>query len=142
MQFQVVANVWGVGSDLRWKINDRCGFMGEFYAGQGLGNYGGSILQTTNTITFESIRSSGAWGEFWYYLNPCVHTHIGYGVDNPLDRDTDGPLRNSTFFANILWDVNKSLRLGFELTRRATAYRAPLQDNEGYGFHTQAQWSF
>lgn len=140
--FQVVANVWGVGSDLRWKINDRCGIQGEFYAGQGLGNYGGSILQTTNTATFESIRSAGAWGEFWYYLNPCVHTHLGYGIDDPLDRDTDGPLRNTTFFANILWDVNKSFRLGFELTRRETAYRAPLQDNEGWGFHTQAQWSF
>jgi hypothetical protein len=140
--FQVVANVCGVGADMRWKINDRCGIVGEVYSGQGLGNYGGGILQTTNTNTFEAIRSAGAWGEFWYYWNPCLHSHIGYGVDDPVDRDTVGPIRNETYFANLLWDVNKSLRVGFEFTWRETAYRGPIRDNEGAGFHTQVQWSF
>jgi hypothetical protein len=141
-QFQVVADVWGVGADFRWKINDRCGLVGEVYSGQGLGNYGGGILQTTNTITFQAVRSSGAWGEFWYYWNPCWHTHTGYGVDDPVDADTIGPIRNETLFANLLWDVNKSLRVGFEYTYRKTAYAGPIRDNQGSGFHTQVQWSF
>lgn len=140
---QVVADVWGVGADLRWKINDRFGIAGEFYTGQTLGTYNGGILQNVNTVTREGIRSTGGWLELFTYLTPCLHSHFGYAVDDPLDRDVAplGRLRNETYFANLLWDLNATFRIGFEFTYRETTYRA-LPDNEGAGFHTQFQWLF
>lgn len=61
---QVVADVWGMGSDFRWRVNEVFGFSAECYAGQGLGTYNGAILQTVNTDAFRAIRSSGGWMEY------------------------------------------------------------------------------
>jgi hypothetical protein len=117
--------------------------QGELYTGQGLGTYNAGILQNTNVVTFGAIRTSGGWGEVFYYITPCLHTHLGYGLDDPIDRDLamTQVSRNQTFFANIIWNVTRSFRVGFELTHRDTDYLT-LLDNDGVGFHTQVQWSF
>ncbi|MCC9608358.1 hypothetical protein LOC68_10685 [Blastopirellula sp. JC732] len=140
---QVVANVFGISTDLRWKLTDCYGIAGELYAGQGLGTYNGAVLQNVNSTTLQAIRSSGGFGEFYYYWTPCLHSHFGYGVDNPINRDVNvfGRTFNSTYYANALWDVNATFRIGFELTYRETQYRG-LNDNEGAGLQTQFQWAF
>jgi hypothetical protein len=140
---QVVADVWGAAADYRWRVAENWGFAGEFYMGQGLGTYGGGILQSVNSTTFEAIESTGGWGEVYYYLNPCLHTHWGYGVDNPSDDDLalTQVSYNDTIFSNLIWDVSKSLRIGFELTYRQTEY-VVLPDNDGFGAHTQIQFKF
>ena len=92
--------------------------------------------------------------------NVCVtgekdlHSHIGYGVDSPLSQDIavgvpeeffggTGRTYNSTIFANLYWDVSASLRIGNEVTWRKTHYKNPLLlDNDGFGYHSQFQWSF
>lgn len=146
---RVVADVWGLATDIRWSVNQHFGFMGEVYTGQALGTYNADILQTTNVDTLQGIRSSGGWGEVFAYLTPCLHSHTGFGVDDPLDRDVaDSPLAfgrvyNSTIYSNLIWDPNPAFRVGFEFTWRETNYKAVLNpDNEGAGFHTQFQWSF
>ena len=144
---QVVADVWGLGVDAHWKVNDFFGFTGEFYTGQGLGTYNGGVLQSVNLTTLEGIRSTGGIGEVFFYWTPCLHSHVGYGIDDPLDSDVsvnpvDLPrLRNETIYGNLLWDVNDSFRIGFEVTWRETTYQT-LLDNEGAGFHTQFRWRF
>jgi hypothetical protein len=139
-----LADVWGVGSDLRWKITDFFGVAGEVYTGQTLGTYSRGVLQTVSINTLEGIRSSGGWLEVFLYWTPCLHIHAGYGIDDPIDRDVSltGPVRNETIFCTLLWDLTQSVRFGFEFTWRETAYQALLLDNEGAGFHTQFQWSF
>jgi hypothetical protein len=145
---QVVTDVWGLSTDFRWKMTDRFGVMGELYTGQALGTYSGGILQNINTDTFEGIETSGGWLETFVYLTPCLHTHIGYGIDDPTDADiaAGGRLYNSTAYGNLLWDLNQTFRVGFELAWRETDYRTKIDrvdiDNEGLGFHTQFQWSF
>lgn len=139
----IVANSFGMGTDFRWRINDRWGVQGEAFLGQGLGFLNGGALQSTNSTTFQAIRSRGAWGEVNYYITPCLHTHWGAGVDDSIDRDLAGSQisLNETVFANIVWDITQQLRVGFEFTWRKTEYVA-LPDNQGTGFHTQVRWSF
>jgi hypothetical protein len=146
---RVVSDVWGAAIDARWNLTNRFGVMGEVFHGQGLGTYNAAILQSINPLTFRTVRSSGGFCETFFYWTPCLHTHVGYGVDDPLDRDLDadpldsGRVFNSTLYGNILWDLNQAFRIGFEFTWRETNYRAAaLPDNEGAGFHTQLQWTF
>jgi hypothetical protein len=139
----VVSDVFGLAADFRWRINDCWGIQGEVFSGQSLGFLNAGVLQSTNSVTFETIRSHGAWGEIYHYITPCLHTHWGAGIDNPTDVDLGFAQisRNETAFANLIWDATQQFRLGFELTYRDTAY-AGLPENHGMGFHTQVQFSF
>ncbi len=145
-----VSDVWGVAADCRVNLTSWCGFAGELYKGQGLGTYNGGILQTLDAVTWEAIPTSGGWLEGFVYLTPCLHSHTGYGLDDPEDEDVtgvpnslSGRTYNSTFYSNLLWDVNASFRIGFEVAYRQTEYKDPTSlPNEGIGFHTQFQWAF
>ena len=140
---QVVADVWGLGMDFRWKIYDVFGVAGEWHTGQTLGTYNGGILQTVNRTTLEGIRTSGGFVETFVYWTPCLHSHFGYGMDDPIDRNVAvaGRLRNETYFGNLIWDWNEAFRVAFEFTWRETTWSL-LPDNEGAGFHTQFRWAF
>jgi hypothetical protein len=139
----VIADSFGLGADFRWRINDCWGVVGEAFIGQGLGFLNAGVLQSTNSTTFEAIRTRGAWAEVYDYITPCLHTHWGAGIDDPTDRDlADAQIsQNVTAFANLIWDVTHQFRIGFELTWRKTDY-IQLRDNDGFGIHTQVQWSF
>jgi hypothetical protein len=142
---QEVADVWGVAADFRWKMTKCFGVMGEVFTGQSLGTYNAGILQTTNTVTFEGIRTTGGWMEAFMYWTPCLHSHVGFGIDDPIDREVvaTGPVYNSTIYGNLLWDINQTFRVGFEVTWRQTHYQSViLPDKEAAGFHTQFQWAF
>jgi hypothetical protein len=141
---QMVASVWGLGGDARWRMTDRFGAQGEVFVGQTLGTYTAGILQNVNPVSFAGIHATGGWAELYYYLCPETwHTHWGYGIDDPLDRDLapGQPLRNSTLFANLIWDPNKYFRWGVEFTYRKTAYSV-LRNNDGVGIESQIQFRF
>ena len=141
---QVIAGVWGLGSDIRWAITERFGAQGEFFVGEALGAYTAGILQNTNFVTFAGVHTTGGWVELYYYLVPeKLHTHWGYGIDDPLNRDLapGQPLRNDTWFANLIWDIGKHFRTGIEFTYRKTAYSL-VANNEGFGLQTQVQFKF
>jgi hypothetical protein len=141
---QVVANIWGLGSDFRWAVNERFGVQGEFFVGQTLGVYTAGILQNVNSATFAGVHATGGWLELYYYICPeKLHTHVGYGIDDPLDRDLapGQPIRNDTWFANLIWDVTKHFRVAEEFTYRKTAYTV-LPNNQGFGLQTQVQLKF
>lgn len=140
---QDVVDVWGLSTDFYWKATDRSGIAGEVFTGQALGTYNGGILQGINPNTFQGIETSGGWLELFTYWTESVHSHAGYGIDSPQNSDirVTGQTRNETYFANTIWDVNATFRVGFELAWRATQYRG-LPNNEGVGLHTQFQWSF
>jgi hypothetical protein len=142
---RIVDDIWGLAVDFRWRMNERWGFSGEMFHGQTLGTYGGGVFQNVNSVTFETVHATGGWGQVDYYLNPCLHTHFGVGVDNPANSELAlGQIaQNRTIFANLIWDINPSLRVAGELTFRDTDYIGPAAlDNNGVGLHGQVQWKF
>jgi hypothetical protein len=149
-QTRTVSDVWGVATDFRLNLAGFYGFAGEVYSGQGLGTYNGAILQTLDVGTSRAIPSSGGWIEGFVYLTPCLHSHTGYGIDDPQNNDVTGvPFSlagrtfNSTAYSNLLWDVNQAFRVGFEFAYRKTEYKDPTNlPNDGASFHTQFQWAF
>lgn len=140
---RAVDDVWGLGADLRWSITDRLGLAGEFYMGQTLGEYNGTLLQNNNTNTLGPIRGRGGWGEVFVYLTEKLHWHVGYGIDAPFVRDLAPTqiARNQTFFNTLVWDVNRNFQVGFEVDYRKTNYIRFL-DNEGVNLMTQFLWKF
>jgi hypothetical protein len=141
---RVVANVWGLGTDLRWAITPRFGFQGEAFVGQSLGEYTANILQSTNAITFQGVHDSGGWVEAYYYICPdTLHVHAGYGIDDPLDGDLNpgSPVRNETYFTNLIWDPTKHIRVGVQANYRRTEYTL-VRNNDGFGGQMQFQLKF
>ncbi|MEE2707250.1 MAG: hypothetical protein VX988_09375 [Planctomycetota bacterium] len=138
-----IHDVWALGADVHVGLNEAVGFNGEFFTGQAIGNYNAMIFLVDNGA-FGAVRSTGGWGEVYVNWTPCLHSHFGYGIDDPLNSTlTAGlPTRNELVFANIIWDVTKNLEIGFEVSRWETSYMAPLRDNEAMAYHTRVRLKF
>lgn len=145
---RAVIDTWGVGADLEWRPSDVWGTRAEFFHGQGLGEYNGGIGQSFNATDFREIRATGGYGEVYLYLTSDVHTHVGYGVDDPRDGDLAATQirRNETFFVNTIWDVNRSLQVSFEIDYRRTAFTefqpGAFRDADAVVFATRLLWQF
>ena len=145
---QAVMTAWGVGADIEWRPNKRCGARGEFYIGQAMGEYNGGITQSFNSTTFEEIRSAGGFGEVFYHLTDEVRIHAGYGIDDPRDSDLAPTQirRNQTYYANCIWDLSKVVQLGLQVDYRMTDYTRFLpnafRDSEALIVATQFRWKF
>ncbi len=145
-----IIDVWAFGVDGRIAISDTMGVKSEFFTGQGIGNYNAGILQVDNDV-FNPVRSTGSWAEFYYHWSPCLHSHVGYCVDDPLDRTVvEGltvarPIRNQLIFANLIWDVSESLEIGFEVSHWETDYAniTPVDiSNDSMVYHTRVRLKF
>jgi hypothetical protein len=138
-----IADVWAYGLDAEVRLTDCLGVKGEFFSGQTIGTYNAGIVQTFNAAG-EGIRSTGGWGEVYFYWTPCLHSHFGYSIDDPRDADlTAGlPSRNEFAYGNLIWDVTSSIEVGFELSRWETSYMAPLVGNDTMVYHTRVQIKF
>jgi hypothetical protein len=119
----LIARTWSFNVDVRVPIGDRAGFQGEFFTGENLGTHLGGIIQGINTTVRHPIRASGGWLDVWYEWTPRLRSHVGYGIDDPLDRDvTAGRTYNQFIFANISRNLTDKLLVGFEYTFWRTLY--------------------
>lgn len=142
---RVATDAGMVGVDLRAQLTDRQGFKGEFFYGQALGSYLGGIAQSVNIVTFDSIRTIGGFGEVYHYWTDSLHSHLGYGIDDPFDGDVAASqrVRNQMIFGNVIYDVSKNLQLGLEVSQWQTAYLNPiLGDNDAWVVHSRVQLRF
>jgi len=116
---------WSVCADARYAITDRLGIQGEFFTGENLSTFLGGITQGINPITRRTIQATGGWVDLWYDWTPRLHSHVGYGNDNPLNADvpTSGRIFNSFLFGNVSFDVTKKLILGVEVSHWRTNYQ-------------------
>ena len=118
-----ISRTWSFNVDVRVPITDRLGVQGEFFTGENLGAYMGGIVQGVNTVTAEPIRATGGWVELWYDWTPLLHSHVGYSIDDPIDRDvTNGRIYNHFVFANVSYNLTKDFLVGLEYTSWKTLY--------------------
>ncbi|MEI6818600.1 MAG: hypothetical protein WCL19_03250 [Verrucomicrobiota bacterium] len=137
---------WGLGTDLHVALTDRVGISGEFFSGEGIGEYLGGIGQSYNKITGNSISASGGWGELYAYLSDDLHLHLGYGIDaaDRNDLGTGYMLRNETAFGTLVWDLDPRLQLSFEMDYRRTSYLGSRGDElfDGLIYMSGITWKF
>ncbi len=115
---------WSANADVRIPFNPRVGFQGEFFTGSNLSAFLGGIGQGVCPCARLPIRSTGGWAEVWVCWNRLLHSHFGYGVDDPLDGDfLFGRSYNQVIFGNLLCDVTDNLTVGFEVSSWKTLFR-------------------
>jgi len=119
---------WSFNVDLNAPITDRLTLKGELFTGENLSPFLGGIGQGVCACTRTPVRSTGGWLDIGYDWTPRLHTHAGYGIDDPVDGDLlFGRTYNHFIFGNISYDVTDKLLTGFEVSSWRTLY----QDNSG-----------
>jgi hypothetical protein len=115
---------WSFNVDAKIPVTNRLGLHGEFFNGANLSTLLGGIVQGVCPCRRSPIRSYGGWLETWYDVTPDVHAHVGFGIDNPNDRDSlIGRTNNQVIYANVFLDVTKHLITGLEVSSWKTAYQ-------------------
>jgi hypothetical protein len=116
---------WSINLDLAQPLGDKCTVKGEYFTGENLNTYFGGIGQGVNTVSQDEIRAKGGWiaASFGPWDNWSFN--VGGGVDDVDDDDVaDGArTRNAAVFGNVLCVVNKSTKVGFELSHWETDYK-------------------
>lgn len=127
----VRVRTWSFNVDARIPITDRCGIQGEFFTGENLATFLGGIVQGVDPTTRDGIQSTGGWIEAWYDWTPKWHSHAGFSLDDPKNRDlTTASARtyNRFFYINTSYDVTKNLNFGMEISDWKTEF---LGQDEG-----------
>jgi len=115
---------WSFNIDARLPITDRFGVQGEFFTGANLSSFLGGIGQGVCSCQRVPIRSIGGWVDVWYDWTPWLHSHAGFGLDDPRNQDLlFGRTYNQFIFANILFEITRTLSTGFEVSHWKTLYQ-------------------
>ncbi len=143
-----VSTSWAVIPELRIEM-DRWGFQGEGFVGQAMGTYNGAIGQSLNPVNGEAIYGVGAFGELFWKINSCFTASIGYGIDDPLDRDlgvVGGILgqrtRNEKYWANYIWRHSEQWETRFEVSHLETGYLGTTRNSQSMIYHFLAKYTF
>ena len=115
---------WSLGVDFRVPVTDRCGVQGEFFTGANLSAFLGGVGQGVSRCLRLPIRSTGGWLDVWVDWTDRLHSHAGWGLDDPNDNDKlVGRVYNHFVFANVSFDVTKQFVTGLEVTSWKTLYQ-------------------
>jgi len=133
---------YSLATDFVVPMTQRLGVQGEFFTGFNLSNYMGGILQGVDRVTHKGIHATGGWVDVYFDWLPCLHSHSGFAIDDPLDQDmTSGRVRNQMIFNNLVWDANQNLQFGLEVDVWQTHYIA-LAAGEGLRFEFATKYRF
>ncbi len=114
---------WSLNVDVKAPITERWGVQGEFFTGANLSPFLGGIGQGVCGCIRAPIRGTGGWAELWYDWNDQWHSHVGFGIDDPNNRDMQtGRTYNSLVFVNLMYDITKKFTTGFEVSYWKTSY--------------------
>jgi hypothetical protein len=114
---------WSVNMDIEWRPTDWWRVRGEFFRGANLSSYLGGIGQGVCPCRRVSIRGTGGWVELGWDWTPQCHSHVGFGIDDPQNRDSlVGRIQNHSIYTNLLVDLSPQLTTGIEVAIWRTLY--------------------
>ncbi len=118
-------DVWMANLDLTIPITDKVAFKGEVWTGANLDAYLAGIGQGVNATTIDEIGAKGGWGALSFGPYGKWRFNVGAGIDDPHDGDlnTGDRERNTSVFANTIFDINEAVQCGFEVSRWETDYK-------------------
>ncbi len=134
---------WSFNVDLYAPLTDKFGFQGEFFWGDVLGTFQGGVIQGIDPVTRQGIQSIGGWGELWYQATDRVHTHAGFGIDDPRNTDLSAGRRsqNHFWFGNVVFDVTDLFSVGLEVSYWKTKF-VGMADGEAVRIETVMKYRF
>ncbi|TWT81406.1 hypothetical protein CA13_28590 [Planctomycetes bacterium CA13] len=147
---QNVNSSWCVSIDGLIAVGRRAAIF-EAFTGEPIGTYNAAIGQSLNPEDGEGIATVGGFAEIWCKPVDCLVWHVGYGTDDPHNQDlgqildnTGTPIagqkaRHAVDWTNWMWNVTDFFQLGFEVSRRETAYIAPRVSNEAMIYHFRSR---
>ena len=143
-----VSTSWAVIPEVRVE-GERFGFQGEAFVGQAIGTYNGAIGQSLNPENGEAIYSTGGFGELFWKVTPRFTASLGYGIDDPRDRDLGmvtasigQRARNESYWVNFIWKISDEWESRFEVSHLETNYVAPSNSSDSMIFHFLARYAF
>lgn len=126
---------WSLNADADLPITKRFRLQGEYYLGENLSGFCGSINQGVDLYRRQSIRDHGGWMSLHSLITDKLTNNTGYGIDKPFKSDlvgtsnasasgtTSARTQNSLIFTNFLYQWSKSLMTGIEFGYWKTDYQ-------------------
>ena len=120
---------WAVSFDFFVPITQALLVKGEWWFGQGLGDFRGTIGQFINSATGNEIEGWGGWTELQYAHSDRWAFHMGGTVDDPSNGDVPAgsPELNFTFYGGVRRQWSNRLKSGFDVIFWETQYAGATQ---------------
>lgn len=134
---------YSLGTDVLAPLSARLTFAGEVFWGENLDAVAGGIDQGINAELGRGIRAVGGWGEGRVAVNPALSLAVGYGVDDPYNRDlsVNGRSRNQVAYAASRFSLGGGVLLGVEYAYWRTEYKG-IAGADLNRFHGYLQYDF
>jgi hypothetical protein len=134
---------YSVGTDLLVPVSPRLTLAGELFWGSNLDAVAGGIGQGINIKRGREIRSVGGWGEGRVKVSSALSLAVGYGTDNPYNRDlpATGRTRNQVAYLASRFSLGAGVLFGAEYAYWRTDYKT-LGDADLNRFHGYLQYNF
>jgi len=131
-------STWSTCLDLTMPVTETLSFKGELYRGSNLSAMLGGIGHGVNSST-EEVHTYGGWVAA--AINPAnpwsYNTGCGFSKNAQEDLASSGRERNSTVFANAIYDINKHASWGIEVSRWITEYNNSSSNLDGKAWRGQ-----
>ena len=141
--YELTFDSWSANVDFTFPLTDRVTLKGEVFTGSNLDDFFGGIGRGINFGKQMAIDSTGGWVAVDFRANEQVLTTFGYGMEDPDDEALNNANRtkNSSTWANFIYDITSHVRTGVELSYWRTHYKT-LELGKGFRIQYSLIYSF
>lgn len=131
-------DTWGAAVDYKLPLHDKIGLSGEIWIGSNLDSFQAGIFQGAALFgnRFRKIDAAGGWMQLGIAPTKRWSLNLGYGQDDPEDRDLIGSVnraKNQLWWANLLFKIHPGVTVALEYNYFDTLFKAPRQSRARVG---------